>query len=31
LAGPAMVVELLLAEQSWFPRLLRNMREGILD
>jgi hypothetical protein len=31
LAGPAMVVGLLLVEQNWFPRLLQNMREGILD
>jgi hypothetical protein len=31
LAGSAMVVELLLVEQNWFPRLLQNMREGILD
>jgi hypothetical protein len=30
-AGFAMVVELLLVEQNWFPRLLLNMREGILD
>jgi hypothetical protein len=30
-AGPTMVVELLLAGQNWFPRLLLNMREGILD
>jgi hypothetical protein len=30
-AGSAMVVELLLVEQNWFPRLLQNMREGILD
>jgi hypothetical protein len=29
--GPAMVVGLLLVEQNWFPRLLQNMREGILD
>jgi hypothetical protein len=31
LAISAMVVELLLVEQNWFPRLLQNMREGILD
>jgi hypothetical protein len=31
LAGSVMVVEFLLVEQNWFPRLLRNMREGILD
>jgi hypothetical protein len=31
LAAPAMVGELLLVGQSWFPRLLQNMREGILD
>jgi hypothetical protein len=31
LAGPAMVVGLLLVEQNWFPRPLQNMREGILD
>jgi hypothetical protein len=30
-AGSAMVVELLLVEQNWFPRLLQNMREGILN
>jgi hypothetical protein len=31
LAGSAMVVELLLVKQNWFPQLLQNMREGILD
>jgi hypothetical protein len=31
LAGSAIVVGLLLVEQNWFPRLLQNMREGILD
>jgi hypothetical protein len=31
LAGSAMVVELLLVEQNWFPRLPQNMREGIHD
>jgi hypothetical protein len=31
LAGSAMAVEFLLVEQNWFPRLLQNMREGILD
>jgi hypothetical protein len=30
-AGSAMVVELLLVEQNLFPRVLQNMREGILD
>jgi hypothetical protein len=30
-AGSVVVVELLFIEQSWFPRLLQNMREGILD
>jgi hypothetical protein len=30
-AGSAVAVELLLVEQNWFPRLLQNMREGILD
>jgi hypothetical protein len=30
-AGSAMVVGLLLVEQNWFPRLLQNTREGILD
>jgi hypothetical protein len=30
-AGPAMVVEVLLVGQNWFPRLLRNMHEGILN
>jgi hypothetical protein len=30
-AGSALAVELLLVEQSWFPRLLQNMREGILN
>jgi hypothetical protein len=29
--GSAVVVELLLVERNWFPRLLQNMREGILD
>jgi hypothetical protein len=31
LAGSAMVVEFLVVEQNWFPRLPQNMREGILD
>jgi hypothetical protein len=30
-AGSAMAVELLLVEQNWFPLLLQNMCEGILD
>jgi hypothetical protein len=30
-AGSAMAVELLLVKQNWFPRLLQNMCEGILD
>jgi hypothetical protein len=30
-ASSAMVVELPLVEQNRFPRLLQNMREGILD
>jgi hypothetical protein len=30
-AGSVVAVELLLVEQNWFPRLLQNMREGILD
>jgi hypothetical protein len=29
--GSVVVVEFLLVEQNWFPRLLQNMREGILD
>jgi hypothetical protein len=28
--GSVVVVELLLVEQNWFPRLLQNMREWIL-
>jgi hypothetical protein len=31
LAGPAMVVEFLLAEQSWTPLCPHNTPEGILD
>jgi hypothetical protein len=31
LAGPAMVVEFLLAERSWIPQSLHNTPEGILD
>jgi hypothetical protein len=31
LAGSAMAVGLLLVEQNWFPRLLQNTCEGILD
>jgi hypothetical protein len=30
-AGSAVAVELLLAEQNWFLRLLQIMHEGILD
>jgi hypothetical protein len=31
LAGPVMVVEFPLAEQSWTPQYLHNTPEGILD
>jgi hypothetical protein len=31
LAGPVMVVEFPLAEQSWTPQSLHNTPEGILD